>query len=177
MVLKDAYCAGFIDGEGSIDIRHRMTKVNGKSYERFELRLSANQIDLAPLELLREIYGGSFAHRKTSNVVTWVITDVRAAKAITAMRPYLLVKADEADIALRFATTFRGYSNTPGSKGMDRLSDEAREVRAECQRLIRLIRKEKGLKGHSQAKLACEVRDDDSASGCSSARAVPSVLG
>lgn len=155
-----AYAAGFFDGEGSVDIRWRVSNApNGKQYERFDLRIHVVQIATQPLEQMRAKWGGTIAKRKSSNCSDWVITGSAAAKFLTDVRPYLLVKADEADIAIAFAGTMRdGVVNTIGSKGVDRLCDDVREFRRKCHSDIRAVRVNKGVRPKMNAVAAPAAR-------------------
>jgi len=98
--VRVAYLAGFFDGEGSISVN-----VNRKLV-RWSLRLSCHQVNPAPLRLLADAFGGSIRLTpRTGNqrpVYEWVAGGRMAAETIRALRPYLTVKADEADVALEF---------------------------------------------------------------------------
>jgi len=99
-----SYLAGFIDGEGSISVGLNRTN---KGVRRWYLRLSVHQLDPRPLRLLAETFGGSvrkhgYEARRTRQIYEWAVSSKQAAVAISAIRPYLIVKADEADVALEF---------------------------------------------------------------------------
>lgn len=107
-----AYLAGFIDGEGSINI----SKGRWKKMQRgYALGLTVKQVDPRPLQLLAARFGG-----KVFRVVPtqprrlvhhrWGIAANQAERAIRALRPHLIVKADQADLALGF----RALRYTPG---------------------------------------------------------------
>jgi hypothetical protein len=97
--VSDAYLAGFFDGEGCV-----MTRRGSGGY--WELRLSVGQIDPAPLYLLQGRFGGGI-YRKSKGLLgrqvwAWVITGDKAAKALEALAPHLIVKRDQALLALEF---------------------------------------------------------------------------
>jgi hypothetical protein len=104
-----AYLAGFVDGEGSIAI----TKRGGSSKWRtspYSLSLTVAQINPEPLYLLKQVFGGSlnrYDHRKANHRLyySWSVSSRQAAKTIKVLYPYLLVKKDEAEVALSFAST------------------------------------------------------------------------
>lgn len=100
--LRVPYLAGFIDGEGSIAVG---VNRNPKGERRWYLRLSAHQTNPAPLFILKEVFGGSVhlqrrPDRKT--IYEWVVSSMEAYEAIKALRPYLIVKAEEADAGVEF---------------------------------------------------------------------------
>ena len=98
--LRVAYLAGFFDGEGSISVN-----VNRK-IKRWSLRMTCHQVNPEPLRLLSAAFGGSIRlTQRIGNqrpVYEWVAGGRMAASAIRLLRPYLTVKADEADVALEF---------------------------------------------------------------------------
>src|SRR5438132_4547552 len=105
-----AYLAGFIDGEGSIAIgrNEQRTRKDGPLKRRWYLRLSAHQLDPRPLRLLASFFEGSVrrhGYRRlpaNRDLFEWVVVSEKAYRAISAMRPYLIVKAEQADVAIEF---------------------------------------------------------------------------
>lgn len=100
--MELAYLAGFVDGEGSIAVG-----VNRRKGKRvWYLRFSVHQVAPRPLQRLQARFGGSIRrNERTGNqrsIYEWVAANQIAASAITALRPYLDVKAEEADVALEF---------------------------------------------------------------------------
>lgn len=97
------YLAGFIDGEGSISVN--LSK-NPKGRRRWYLRMTCHQVNPAPLELLINTFGGSLRYsRRTATqrpIHEWAISSNEAYSAIKRLRPYLIVKAKEADLAMKF---------------------------------------------------------------------------
>lgn len=107
-----AYLAGFLDGEGNIRIP--TTKSNPGGY----LRISATQVDPAPLEMLQRRFGG-YVYRRVregtrpdgfhrQDISDWVLTGPRAAAALLAVMPYLVVKREAARLAVEFAGLVSG---------------------------------------------------------------------
>lgn len=134
-----AYAAGFFDGEGSVTIG-----VN-RSHKRthnpvYTMRIGASQVDASPLFWLLDRWGGSVqpvARKTTQNnqVHIWGCFSRNAAKFLTDVLPFLIVKRERAEVALRFqAQTFQ-----PGARGH---TDEHRTHLAELK--IRL----NALNGH-----------------------------
>lgn len=104
---KVAYAAGFFDGEGHIRIQRHSKRGS------FMLQISAVQATLTPLPLFAELFGGTvhkriMQYRGTPRAqYTWQASSKSAEMALRAMLPYLLVKLDEAQLALEFRSTFR----------------------------------------------------------------------
>lgn len=110
-----AYLAGFIDGEGSIAVGLNRTK---KGVRRWYLKISAHQLDPRPLRALQGRFGGSVRRHsdppRVRAIYEWTATSKQAAHAIEALRPFLIVKADEADVALEFQRIVG--ANPPGRR-------------------------------------------------------------
>ncbi len=108
-----AWAAGIIDGEGCILIK-----------EGVALRVVVNVENTDPRMLieLRLAFGGSIALRKGVSkskrrpIWQWDISAKKAEAMLTAIRPYLICKGDQADIAL----AARAHTK-PGGHGSDRV--------------------------------------------------------
>lgn len=104
-----AYAAGFFDGEGSIGIAFTKN-TNGKRYHR--LMISIVQTDPRPLLWIKARFGGYMGTGKMHNLgrklaYTWQSNSQVAEDFLRTIRPYLIVKAEQADIALAFRETKR----------------------------------------------------------------------
>ena len=95
------YAAGLIDGEGYIGIQE-----TGGS---FQVRLKIAMIDKGKpaLDQMARIYGGNITYSKgrgsnRRDVYEWRLTGEKAAHVIRQVKPYLLVKAEAAEVALSF---------------------------------------------------------------------------
>lgn len=97
-----AWAAGFFDGEGSIGIERRSGRSGGR------LVLTVVQKHRAPLDRLQDIFetgvvdwqrGSGPRGTPRWRYRTW---QNKALAALIGMRPYLLVKAEEADIAIEY---------------------------------------------------------------------------
>lgn len=90
-----AYIAGFLDGEGTLSSRYGSGRVG--------IEISASQNSLAPLRYIQERLGGHVRFRPNAYGGQWIwsLTKRRAVfDALTQLRPYLIVKKEEADVAL-----------------------------------------------------------------------------
>src|SRR5260370_40314259 len=92
-----AYAAGFLDGEGYIAVLHG----RGASYH---LEVTASQKTATPLEWLRDRWGGSVRLRlvNTNPIFCWTLYANRALAFLEDVRPWLIVKAEQADIAIAY---------------------------------------------------------------------------
>lgn len=125
-----AYLAGFFDGEGSISVN-----VNRK-LGRWALRLTCHQVNPRPLQLLQEVFGGSirmtYRIGNQRSIFEWVASGVAGSEALRVLRPYLRVKAEEAEIALQFQSLMKARSERRLG-----LSDEDREEREHLYQQLR----------------------------------------
>jgi hypothetical protein len=139
-----AYAAGFFDGEGHIAIvrcaAHRKINRYGKVYfyETYQLLLEVGQKDKTPLFWMKGKFGGKVAHstRKRSydkelyNIWHWRLYGTNAAEFLKLLRPFLIVKAQEADVAIGFqATMERGRRRKHSSETMQFRHDAFDKIR------------------------------------------------
>lgn len=100
-----AYAAGFFDGEGTVFIAVHRTVKNTRG-PVYNMRVMASQVDPTPLAWLQSIWGGSVVRRRGDDKrkpdYVWNCFARQAARFLADVRPFLLVKADEADVALEF---------------------------------------------------------------------------
>ena len=104
------WAAGFFDGEGCIgitrDVRPASTRWRGGSV-RHRLRLEVDQIDMAPLLILKELFGGALRARgaraeSCNPIYEWKAHEALAETALREMLPCLVVKQRQAELALEF---------------------------------------------------------------------------
>ena len=132
---EKAYLAGFIDGEGCIMI-HRGKQRNGAP--RHQLRLDIAQANKNFIESLQKTMGlgaVSLVKRRSRNRAPcyhWVLHDRQAEELLKAVRPYLRIKGDQADIAFKFLD-----SRAPGHP----LTETVISFRDECKRRLQEAKK------------------------------------
>lgn len=110
-----AYLAGFLDGEGCFII---LFDSNGV----FSARINAGQANPLPLELLKETFGGIILQNKRSysskfsNVLLyqWTIYGAVMYKALLELRPYLLLKGEQADCLIQLYESIQKYKGRVG---------------------------------------------------------------
>ena len=103
-----AYAAGFFDGEGCVHIQMLKKRVGQRRSPSYQLTLVLDQVDPAPLMHIQSIFGGRVRCRMRKNgnrraQFTLAFYGPQAARFLKQIRPFLIVKAAQADIALEFA--------------------------------------------------------------------------
>lgn len=127
-----AWLGGFLEGEGTFQI---VFEKKGKARYTVYPQVAAVSVDRVLLERCREIAGGNFwgpfarkPGRSMSNpnwrpAFRWQIRSDAMTRAIYAIRPHLLTKAEQADILLLLrSNTQRGASK--GHFGVVPMTDE-----------------------------------------------------
>ena len=101
-----AYLAGFFDGEGTIGVLRHALKSGSVG---FSLRCQITQTSIPILEKYRHIFGGRVYQVRFSSPNSnwapawhWYVSRGLAARFLRAMEPYLVLKAPQVSIALRF---------------------------------------------------------------------------
>lgn len=99
-----AYVAGFVDGEGTVVIGRR-----------YDIQVTIGQVDIRPLHRIAGFYGGhvSFVDRHNPRWKSYHRVTVAGNAAVRMLRdilPYLIVKADQAELALRLMSVKRVQS-------------------------------------------------------------------
>jgi len=104
-----AWAAAWVDTEGSIGMRADRSDPLRTS-ARYRVRVDVSQVVSAPLLLLQQGFGGAVTgpHRHASNgngrpIYRYIVQDRKADALLRAVRPYLLVKAAQADLAIQVA--------------------------------------------------------------------------
>lgn len=137
-----AWAAGFIDGDGFITIQDRTTKINGKIYNGYYVRLGCCQASEIPLKELQTLFGGTIRiknsgpnrenyNRKVQYV--WCLSTKQACNVIKQILPYLIHKREVALTALEFQETIGTTS---------KVSDETKTYRLLLKNKIQAINSE-----------------------------------
>ena len=127
MTVKAAYAAGFFDGEGYIHISTKGALVAG-----------ITQIQPAPLQYMKSIYGGSIGsggrcRGRRNPPLKWRVCGSVALVFLWHIRPYLILKADEATVAMDYPTHNAGVA----------VPDDVAEKRMEIRAALQEIKKER----------------------------------
>lgn len=107
-----AWCAGFFDGEGFVTIQRRNSKVNGKYYESYYLRIGINHVNPTPLYEVQRIFGGNIRKQKEEKVSgnrkarhSWSLSCQLAKNALVQMLPYFKNKNEVAELGIELQNT------------------------------------------------------------------------
>ena len=103
-----AYLAGAIDSDGTIGVKkstYAMRITHDCAQPTYSERLALRQVTPEIPVLLHETFGGSLYVTKPSTthgkeLLSWSITDAKAATCLRAILPYLRVKKRQAENAL-----------------------------------------------------------------------------
>ncbi len=95
-----AYLAGLIDGDGSIYV----VRSKRKRYDdQFVLRLKVVSIDYDTILFLKSVFGGLVYKQKSLYLLCWNTKE--AQRVINKIRSYLILKREQADLALSIINT------------------------------------------------------------------------
>jgi|SRR5215831_5748931 len=94
-----AWAAGFIDGEGAVLIK-RYAPCHGQPDGKITVMLDVNQKVPEPLFKLEEMFGGKVGYTESRNIYYWRIFGQASTRCLRVIRPYLLVKGEQADLAI-----------------------------------------------------------------------------
>lgn len=122
------WLAGFFDGEGCIQCPRGLVP----------LRVTVAQINAEPLNVFRRIFGGNVYREPKPgyrDMHLWAITGRAAVDALLKLRPFLTIKAEEADLGVRYGLTF-GTREKPL-----RVTDAVRHQRVEMHQQITALKR------------------------------------
>lgn len=127
MSTIDAYAAGLLDGEGTISIRvdHR------PSGDVHVLQINVGMTDLRPLNFMAENFGGGIhgpvrrGNPRHKPLYQWQVSARVAEAFLRRVRPYLVLKGEQADVAL----ALRAISGRQGIRPSDAIMSERRSLK------------------------------------------------
>lgn len=122
-----AYLAGVIDSDGTIGIKrstYAMRVRKDAGAPMYSERIAVKQVTPEAIDLLKLTFGGYRFVTKSSLkngrlLHGWQVTDLAAAKCLTAIRPFLRIKTAQADncLALRSVKDRSRAERTPFGRG------------------------------------------------------------
>lgn len=113
-----AYAAGIFDGEGHVGIS---VVKNGRGYVYHRLMINVTSTNLEVLQWLFERWNGVlhnpryFAKEEWRTAHRWTAADGRAMRFLQNIEPYLIIKREQAQLAIQFQQTKGkgGFGSTP----------------------------------------------------------------
>lgn len=142
------YLACAIDAEGTIGITYYASK-SGRP--RFQVRVSSYNSDRRFLDFIQSLVGGYVHHRRRDkgicnwkDMYTWFIEAQRAKEFLLLIKPELIIKKEQAEVALQMLDTYLDKENNIyGCKGFpDSLSEKRMILK---NRMHELNRKGRGI--------------------------------
>ena len=105
---QKAYIAGFIDGEGNLNIRKHPRSFNGKRYYTHSIRTVLTNTDLRPIDFIQGLVGGK-RYTRTQHLgvghqrcYSLALNGAESQKLLKQILPYLIVKKEIADLMLEY---------------------------------------------------------------------------
>lgn len=119
-MLNDLYLAGLFDGEGYITI-NIWDKPNS-IHVRYQLIVGINMSYRPIIEMIHQQFGGKLAQNrhdlrnpKQRVCFQWIIASGVAADFLKRILPHMIVKKDEAELALKFQDHVDAYKYKTGN--------------------------------------------------------------
>lgn len=137
MGISREYLAGFVDGEGSIMIvKSGRPRADGVQVS-FSATLMIANTHRQALEAIQGIYGGRIDSNGKPHNPKWkqgwslIWKGPAAASLISALRPHLLIKREQADVALAFVELQKSsYRRLKSEADVEAANDCYRSIRA-----------------------------------------------
>lgn len=140
-----AYLAGIIDADGTIGIKrstYSMRIRGDATVPMYSERIAVRQVEPDAIALLHDLFGGYRGINRPSAVRgkplhSWQVTDKKAVACLKAIRPYLRLKARQADnaLALRAVKDRSRIARVPRGRGHVGAIGRPAEFGAEMERL------------------------------------------
>jgi len=139
-----AYFAGIVDGEGHISILKSKPK-QSRWTPTYRLRIGVGNVSEALIRWIAERFGGCY-HKRTFKrwqpIYEWEAATGDAADILRAIRPHMIVKTRQADVALSFLALRNTRSHaTKGRRGFERVPQVELAFREECRTQLNLLNK------------------------------------
>jgi len=141
--IEWAYLAGILDGEGCIALNKQRTKRNGKVYSYYTLFVTVGNTDYSLIKWLSDTFGGKYypSTRKENRrqVWTWCVASQKAEDMLNHVRKYMIVKKDQAELAIVFRNTYKGIRPCMARP----LPVSVVEFRENCVNEMRILKRQK----------------------------------
>lgn len=112
MSLEFAYAAGVIDSDGSIFLYGGKRDTGHSKIVYYTENVSIGQVDPQAIELMERLFGGSTHKQERTQtnlfkgqckpILHWRVTGKKAVACLEAILPFLRIKRQQAELALKF---------------------------------------------------------------------------
>ncbi len=110
LVMKEKiiWAAGFFDGEGWVGSRNSNRYINKKGVLRIYrcIQIAVSQVNPDPIKIFHEMFGSGYRTKwlngNNRTQFEWRATANDAIRVLKILLPYLVVKREEAEIAIKF---------------------------------------------------------------------------
>lgn len=138
-MISAEYAAGFFDGEGCVSVNKQGTRNRNRGI-RYQLMAVVSGVNSAPLEALKERWGGSLGQYKGSTPRArpgwrWVLGSKMAAKFLNDIMPYLLIKGPIARLGITLDDSHRIHRFYRRSPATQEVLDYRESIYQESRRL------------------------------------------
>jgi hypothetical protein len=143
-IEKSAYAAGIFDGEGYVDI-YQATLSKASKSPSLMLRVVISQKDGRLMHWLQDNFGGHVqqARKDKYSIYRWDIRSQAAARFLSQILPYIVVKKEQALIALQYETMKGKYLETlKGSRGFRQLTEKEMQERLALKDQLKKLKRE-----------------------------------
>ncbi len=140
----NAYAAGIFDGEGYVDI-YKATQSKASKSPSLMLRIIISQKDGLIMNWLQDNFGGNvnLERRKETYIYRWDIRSQAAKRFLMEIRPFVLIKKEQIDLAIKYEEEKERYLTTlKGSQGFRQLSEDEINRRMEMREELKKLKKE-----------------------------------
>ncbi len=140
----NAYAAGIFDGEGYVDI-YSATPPKASKSPSFLIRVIISQKDGRLINWLESNFKGHvYSARKEGKypIYRWDSRAQNALNFLKAIQPFVVVKKDQVDLAIKFEERKQQYVFMPkGSQGFNKISPEEIKWRLEMKDNLKSLKK------------------------------------
>lgn len=139
-----AYAAGLFDGEGYVDI-YKATQSKASKSPSLMLRVVISQKDGLIMNWLQDNFGGNVnkESRQDSYIYRWDIRSQAAKRFLLLIQPFVLIKREQADLAIRYENDKEKYLETlKGFRGFRQLSEDEINNRLKMREELKKLKKE-----------------------------------
>lgn len=145
-----AMMSAFIDGEGSILINPVSgTAKSGRKTESWYLKISISNTDVRLMKWLQDRFGGSvhfsWQTKKSKKCFHWYTPSFRAAWILHNCLQFLVIKRQQAEIAITLQETMGSYKRGKGITVPTEVTEKRRDLKDKL-----LILKKKGINGYTE---------------------------